>query len=194
MKKLVIATSNANKVKEFKSFKELSDYEILSLKDLGFDQEIIEDGSTFAENAIIKAKTISSLYQCDVISDDSGLEIEALNNEPGVHTARFLGHDTSYEIKMDKVLEMMKDKKNRKARYVCAIAYARYGKDIQVFEDVMEGEIALEKSGSNGFGYDPIFYFPPFGCTVSCMSNEDKNENSHRGKAIRKFLRSIENE
>ena len=186
-KQIVIATTNEGKLKEFKQMLEPLGYTVLSMKDLPYPLEIEETGTTFKENAIIKAQSVVDAFQIEAIADDSGLEIDALNKEPGVHSARFLGHDTPYEVKHKKILEMLKDSYNRHCRYVCAIAWCAPNKEPIVFEDTVECEIAYEAKGTNGFGYDPIVYYPPFNKTMAEMDKDEKNSISHRGKAIRKL-------
>lgn len=180
----MIATGNSNKVKEYREILEPLGYIVHDLKEIEH-LEVEETGSTFAENALIKAENIKDIYGMIVIADDSGLEIEALDNQPGIHSARFLaGYD--YDYKNKKILEMMKDETNRKARFVCAIALIDDKK--HVFEGVMEGSIAYEMKGNNGFGYDPIFMTEEYGLTSAQLTSEQKNEISHRGKATRLLL------
>lgn len=188
MKKLFIASANAHKIEEFKHMLEPLGYEIKSLNDLPETIDIEETGETFEENAIIKAKTISDQFNIPCISDDSGLEIDALNFEPGVQSARYLGHDTSYDYKNSVLLERMKDETNRVCRFVCAIALCMPGKDPMVFRDTIEGTVATEIVGKKGFGYDPIVYYEPFKTTLANVSEEQKNSVSHRGKALVKLL------
>ncbi len=184
MKDVMIATGNSNKVKEYREILEPLGYIIHDLKEIEH-LEVEETGSTFAENALIKAENIKDIYGMIVIADDSGLEIEALDNQPGIHSARFLaGYD--YDYKNKKILEMMKDETNRKARFVCAIALIDDKK--HVFEGIMEGSIAYEMKGNNGFGYDPIFMTEEYGLTSAQLTSEQKNEISHRGKATRLLL------
>ena len=146
-----------------------------------------ETGSTFHDNAILKAQAIVDTFQIPAIADDSGIEIDAFDKKPGVYSARFLGHDTPYDYKNKIILERMENVTNRTCRYVCAIAWCEPDKEPIVFEDTVECEIAKEAKGSNGFGYDPIVYYPPFNKTMAEMTDEEKNSISHRGKAIRKF-------
>ena len=149
--------------------------------------EVEETGTTFHDNAIIKAQAVTDRYGITAISDDSGLEIDALDKKPGVMSARWLGHDTSYDVKNQKVLDLLKDKTDRTCRYVCAIAITRVNEEPVVFEDSVECEVALEAKGSNGFGYDPIIYYAPLAKTMAEMSKDEKNSISHRGKAVRKL-------
>lgn len=186
-KVIVVASGNQGKIKEFKEMLEPEGYTVKSLSDFPDMPEVEETGTTFHDNAIIKAQAVTDRYGITAISDDSGLEIDALDKKPGVMSARWLGHDTSYDVKKQKVLDLLKDKKNRTCRYVCAIAITRVNEEPVVFEDTVECEVALEAKGSNGFGYDPIIYYAPSGKTMAEMSKEEKNSISHRGKAVRKL-------
>lgn len=186
-KVIVVASGNQGKIKEFKEMLELEGYTVKSLSDFPDMHEVEETGTTFHDNAIIKAQAVTDRYGITAISDDSGLEIDALDKKPGVMSARWLGHDTSYDVKNQKVLDLLKDKKDRTCRYVCAIAITRVNEEPVVFEDTVECEVALEAKGSNGFGYDPIIYYAPSGKTMAEMSKEEKNSISHRGKAVRKL-------
>ena len=186
-KVIVVASGNQGKIKEFKEMLEPEGYTVKSLSDFPDMPEVEETGTTFHDNAIIKAQAVTDRYGITAISDDSGLEIDALDKKPGVMSARWLGHDTSYEVKNQKVLDLLKDKKDRTCRYVCAIAITRVNEEPVVFEDTVECEVALEAKGSNGFGYDPIIYYAPSGKTMAEMSKEEKNSISHRGKAVRKL-------
>ena len=180
MKRLIFATGNQNKMREIREILADLPVEILSMKEAGIEADIVEDGKTFEENAIIKAKTIMELTGELVLADDSGLEIDYLNKEPGIYSARYMGEDTSYRIKNTNLIERLTgvpDEK-RTARFVCAIAAT---------EGVIEGRIGYEERGENGFGYDPIFYVPEFGCTTAELSEEQKNAVSHRGKALEKM-------
>ena len=186
-KVIVVASGNAGKIKEFKEMLEPKGYIVKSLSDFPDMKEVEENGTTFHDNAIIKAQAVTDQYGIMAISDDSGLEIDALDKKPGVMSARWLGHDTSYTIKNQKVLDLMKDQTNRNCRYVCAIAITRKNEEPIVFEDTVECEIAFEAKGENGFGYDPIIYYPPLQKTMAEMSKDEKNSISHRGKAVRKL-------
>ena len=169
--------------------------EILSMKEAGVYAEIVEDGKTFAENATIKAKAIAALTPGDfVMADDSGLEIDALNKEPGIYSARYLGEDTSYRIKNAKLIERLNgvpDEK-RTARFVCAIATVLPDGTLLTTEGTIEGRIGYEEKGNNGFGYDPIFLVPPYIQTSAELTEEEKNAISHRGKALRSMREMIE--
>lgn len=188
MKELFIASANAHKIEEFKHMLEPLGYKVKCLNDLPRLIDIEETGETFEENAIIKAKTISDQFNIPCISDDSGLEIDALNFEPGVQSARYLGHDTSYDYKNNVLIERMKDHTNRACRFVCAIALCVPGSNPVVFRDTIEGTVATEIVGKKGFGYDPIVYYEPFKTTLANVSEEQKNSVSHRGKALLKLL------
>ena len=191
MKDIMIATSNKGKVREYKSLLEPLGYAVHDLSELD-PIEIDENGSTFQENALIKAKSIKDKCNMTVIADDSGLEIDALNKEPGIHSARYLeGHDYDYKNKV--LLERMKDKTDRTARFVCAIALCDETGD-HLFTGVMEGKINDQAVGDNGFGYDPIFLVEQFGKTSAQLTMEQKNSVSHRGIATRELLDYLKGE
>lgn len=191
MKDIMIATSNKGKVREYKSLLEPLGYAVHDLSELD-PIEIDENGSTFQENALIKAKSIKDKCNMTVIADDSGLEIDALNKEPGIHSARYLeGHDYSYKNKV--LLERMKGKTDRTARFVCAIALCDETGD-HLFTGVMEGKINDQAAGDNGFGYDPIFLVEQFGKTSAQLTMEQKNSVSHRGIATRELLDYLKGE
>ena len=186
LKTIWIATSNAHKVEEFQTM--LKDCEVKCLKNLDHKLTIIEDGKTFEENALIKARALYKEIGQPVISDDSGLEVDALDKMPGVYSARFLGEDTSYDIKNQYIIDHVEGK-TRSARYVCVIAYIDEDGNEKVYRGECEGEINDCLLGENGFGYDPIFYYPPFMTTLANVSEEKKNTVSHRGIALKKFLK-----
>lgn len=192
MLNIVFATTNKNKMKEVRE--KLSNYNVLSLEDININVDVEENGSTFEENAIIKAEAISAMCNEIVIADDSGLEIDYLNKEPGVHSARFMGHDTSYDIKNAKILEMLKDvpEEKRTARFVCAMAVAFPNGVTKTAIGTIEGIIGYEIAGSEGFGYDPIFYVPQLGKTTAEISMSEKNKISHRGKALEGVKKILE--
>lgn len=192
-KTIVVASTNEGKIREFRQMLEPRGYTVKSLADLCDMPEIEENGTTFAENAVIKAEAVTSRYGIMAVSDDSGLEIDAFNKEPGVHSARWLGHDTPYSEKNRIILEKMKGIENRTCRYVCAIAITRPDEEPVVFEDTVECTIAYEPSGENGFGYDPIIFYPPYGKTMADMDKDEKNGISHRGKAVRAMEEWLEN-
>ena len=187
MKKIVIASGNQGKIREFRQMLEPEGYEVLTLKDLPDPVEPEETGTTFQENAVLKAKAVTDRYGLEAIADDSGISIACLNEEPGIHSARWLGHDTPYDIKNAKVLELVSGHNDRTAHYSCAIAWCSPDREPVVFFDTWYGEIAKEPMGENGFGYDPIFYVPEAGRTAAQLTYEEKNAVSHRGKALRKL-------
>ncbi len=185
--RIVFATGNAGKMREIRMIMEDMGMEILSMKEIGINPDIVEDGTTFTENAIIKAKAVAALTDAIVLADDSGLEIDALNKEPGIYSARYMGEDTSYRIKNANLIERLEgvpDEK-RTARFVCAIAAVLPNGELLTTLGTVEGRIGYEEKGANGFGYDPIFFLPEFGCTSAELTDEQKNEISHRGKALR---------
>ena len=173
--------------------------EILSMKEAGVDIDIVEDGKSFEENAMIKASAIAELPEVRamdaiVLADDSGLEIDYLNKEPGIYSARYMGEDTSYDIKNQALLDRLggvPDEK-RTARFVCAIAAAMPDGSCEVVRGTMEGIIGHKIAGENGFGYDPIFFLPEYGCTSAELSPEKKNELSHRGEGLKKIRKILE--
>ncbi len=185
--RIVFATGNAGKMREIRMIMEDMGMEILSMKEIGINPDIVEDGTTFTENAIIKAKAVAALTDAIVLADDSGLEIDALNKEPGIYSARYMGEDTSYRLKNANLIERLEgvpDEK-RTARFVCAIAAVLPNGELLTTLGTVEGRIGYEEKGANGFGYDPIFFLPEFGCTSAELTDEQKNEISHRGKALR---------
>jgi len=193
MQKIVFATGNAGKMKEIRMI--LSDLviagepvEVLSMKEAGAEIDIVEDGKTFLENAVIKARAVSACVKdAIVLADDSGLEVDYLNKEPGIYSARYLGEDTPYSVKNADLigrLEGVPDEK-RTARFVCAIACVMPDGRLLSSEASVEGRIGYEERGKNGFGYDPIFMVPEYGKSTAELTEEQKNEISHRGKALR---------
>ena len=189
MKKLVFATGNQNKMREIREIYQDLGYEILSMKEAGVAVDIVEDGTTFEENALIKARAIANEVDAIVLADDSGLEIDYLNKEPGIYSARYMGEDTSYHIKNANLisrLEGVPDEK-RTARFVCAIAAVLPNGEVLHSEGTIEGIIGYEEQGENGFGYDPIFYLPQYGKTSAELTPEEKNKISHRGEALEKL-------
>lgn len=182
---IVLATNNVNKLKEFRSL--FPKEQILSLKEIGFQDEIKETGKTFRENALMKAKQVSEKMNCLTISDDSGLEVEALNGQPGVHSARYAS-DHNEELNNRKLIRKLQGKTNRKAKYVCAICVYHPDGTYRIFEGECEGIIIDEAKGNQGFGYDPHFYVPELHHTFAEISLEEKNRFSHRAKAIRNML------
>lgn len=186
-KTIVIASTNQNKINEFRQMLEPEGYTVKTLDDYPDMPETEENGTTFHENAILKAQAFTDRYGIEAIADDSGLEIDAFDRQPGVYSARFLGHDTPYSYKNQIILERLKGRTDRTCRYVCAIALTRPNEQPVVFEDTAEGTIAEKPAGDNGFGYDPIVYYPPLKKTMAEMGNDEKNSISHRGKALRKL-------
>ena len=187
---IYLVSGNKHKLNEFKTILEPLGYSVKAIEDV--DNEIVEDGSTFEENAIIKAKFMSLKHNITCISDDSGLEVDALNKEPGIYSARYLGHDTSYDYKNSVILERVKDKTDRTCRFICVIALVKNTGEIYTFKGEIEGTIAYSIEGNSGFGYDPIFYYPPLKTTLASLSDNEKNKVSHRGKAIRKLVKFLE--
>ncbi|MDD3338624.1 MAG: XTP/dITP diphosphatase [Lachnospiraceae bacterium] len=187
MKQVIFATGNAHKLQEIKEILVDLDWDIISMKEAGIDMEIIEDGKTFEENAIIKARTIMEATGKMVLADDSGLVIDYLNGEPGIYSARYMGEDTSYHIKNKSLVDRLEGvpQEKRTARFVCAVAAIFPDGQVLTTEGKFEGIIGYEERGENGFGYDPIFFLPEYGCSSAELSREKKNELSHRGQALR---------
>ena len=197
MKKIIVATGNEGKMGEIREILRDENIRFVSLKDEGLqDVEIVEDGQSFEENAIIKARAISDLTGQMVLADDSGLEVDYLDKAPGIYSARYMGEDTPYSIKNNHIIEQLQgvEGEKRSARFVCVIACAfPDGRNITV-RGVIEGRIAYEEKGENGFGYDPIFYVPEFGCTTAELPPEEKNKVSHRGKALTAMYEELKKE
>ena len=185
--RIIFATGNEGKMREIRMIMADLGLEILSMKEAGLFADVEENGTTFEENAVIKAKGIAALCNDIVLADDSGLEIDALNKEPGVYSARYMGEDTSYTIKNMNLVERLNGvpDEQRTARFVCAIAAVLPDGRVLETKAAMEGRIGYEERGENGFGYDPIFVLPEFGKTTAELSAEEKNKLSHRGKALR---------
>ena len=184
--RIIFATGNEGKMREIRMIMADLGLEILSMKEAGLYADVDENGTTFEENAVIKAKGIAALCDDIVLADDSGLEIDALNKEPGVYSARYMGEDTSYRIKNGNLIDRLAgvpDEK-RTARFVCAIATVLPDGRELTTRGVIEGRIGYEERGENGFGYDPIFYVPEFGKTTAELTEEEKNMVSHRGRAL----------
>ena len=184
--RIVFATGNENKMKEIRMIMTDLGMEIISMK---------EAGVSFEENAEIKARAVSRVLTNDIIlADDSGLEIDYLDKAPGIYSARFAGEDTSYDIKNRILLDRMEGVPDdqRSARFVCAVAAMFPDGAVSVVRETIEGQVAAEAEGENGFGYDPIFYVPEYGCTTAQMTPEQKNEVSHRGKALRAMKKLLE--
>lgn len=187
MKRIIFATSNEGKMKEIRLIMADSGYEVVSLKEAGISADIEENGTTFEENAVIKASAIAKLTGELAMADDSGLEVDYMDKAPGIYSARFLGEDTSYDIKNNYILDKLKDVpvEQRSARFVCAIALADAEGNAVTKRATIEGYIGYEIRGENGFGYDPIFMVPEYNKTTAELSIEEKNEISHRAKALK---------
>ena len=194
MAKIIFATGNEHKMTEIREILAGLKAEILSMKDAGITADIVEDGSTFEENAVIKAKAVAKEVDAIVLADDSGLEIDYLNKEPGVYSARYMGEDTSYEIKNQALLDRLKGvpKEKRTARFVCAIAAVFPHGEVIVKRGTIEGYIGDKPAGKHGFGYDPIFYVEEFQCSTAELTMEQKNALSHRGNALRAMKGDLE--
>ena len=191
--KLIIASNNAHKLVEMKAI--LGEYfdEILSLREAGIDHETVEDGSTFLENAEKKAREIAEISGCCAIADDSGVCVDALDGAPGIYSARFCGHHGDDEANNQLLLEKLRDKEDKKAHYTCAIVLVYPDGETISAEGYLHGEITENRAGKNGFGYDPYFYLPEYGCTTAELDPEIKNKISHRGNAIRALVEKLKN-
>lgn len=191
MKEIIVASTNEGKIREIRSMLEKINIEVKSMKDV-MDQEIDieENGKTFKENALIKAQTICDIIHKPVLADDSGLEVNALDGGPGIYSARFLGHETSYDIKNQYIVDAVKGK-DRGARFVCAMALCIPDEEPIIIEEYFNGEIYDHIEGENGFGYDPIFYVPELQKTSAQLSLEEKNQYSHRAKALKKLYQIL---
>ncbi len=186
MQKIIFATSNPHKVREVKEMLE-GQYEVLSLKDIGCEEEIPETSPTFEGNALQKARYVYKNFGYNCFSEDTGLEIDALNGDPGIYTARYAGPDRNAQANMDKALKNLHGKSSRGAQFRTAVALIIDGKE-QVFEGIVRGSITHQKSGDGGFGYDPIFQPEGYDITFAEMGKDVKNEISHRGRAIKKLI------
>lgn len=186
IEKIIFATGNEDKLKEIRAILNKPDIEIISMREAGITDDIEENGSTFSENSLIKARAVSERTGFPAMADDSGLEVDYLNGEPGIYSARYLGRDTGHDKKNAYILEKLSGVKDeeRGARFVCAASLVLPNGREFVRMGVMEGRIAYETKGSNGFGYDPIFFLPEYGKTSAELSPEEKNRISHRGKAL----------
>lgn len=194
MERIIFATGNEGKLREIREILADLGIEVVSMKAAGIQADIVEDGTTFEENAIIKAKAIHELTGEMVMADDSGLEVDYLNKEPGVYSARYMGEDTSYRIKNMSLVERLEGvpDEQRTARFVCVIALVTKDGQVVTTRGDFEGRIGYEEKGENGFGYDPVFYVPEFGCYSAELSPEQKNAISHRGKALRLMKKEIQ--
>ncbi len=193
-KQIVFATGNQHKMIEIRQILGDLGWEILSMKEAGIQLDIVEDGTTFEENALIKAQAVATCTDAIVLADDSGLEVDYLNKEPGVYSARYAGEDTSYEVKNQLILDRLTgvSKDQRTARFVCCIAAAIPGRDPIVVRGTIEGYIGDKPAGENGFGYDPIFYVHDLNCSTAELSPQEKNARSHRGNALRMMREQLE--
>lgn len=187
MKEIVVASTNEGKIKEIRAMLEEIGIEVKSIKDV-FDEkiDIEENGQTFQENALIKAQSICDMIHKPTLADDSGLEVDAMNGQPGIYSARFMGHDTSYDIKNQYIIDQVKGKE-KGARFVCAMALCIPDEEPILIEEYFNGEIYDHIEGENGFGYDPIFYVPELQKTSASLTLEEKNQYSHRAKALKKL-------
>ena len=190
--KLIFATGNKDKMDEIREIMDDLGFEVSSMKEEGIESDPDENGNTFEENALIKAKAVHEIakengIEAIVLADDSGLEIDCLGKEPGVYSARYLGRETPYKEKNLNLIKRVDETgdKDRTARFVCAVAAVFPDGETKVVRGTIEGTVAKTPSGNNGFGYDPIFYVPKFGCTTADLTNAEKNKVSHRGNALR---------
>ena len=192
-KKVIFATGNAGKLEEIKMILSDLDIELLSMKEAGIEVDIVEDGTSFEENAMIKAKTIMKLTGEITLADDSGLEVDYLNKEPGIYSARYMGENTPYNIKNKSIIDRLEgvEGQDRSARFVCVIAAAFPDGRVLTTRGTIEGLIGYEEKGDNGFGYDPIVYIPEYNATTAQLSPQIKNIISHRGKALRKMKEKL---
>lgn len=194
MKQIMLATANAHKAEEFAAMLKPLGYTVKTLLDLEEAIEIEETGTSFEENALIKARVIHERLGIEVIADDSGLAVNALNGAPGIYSARFMGRDTSYDVKNQYIIDQCKAVNDRGCQFVCAIAYVTADGREYVFTGVVEGLVAEHIEGEGGFGYDPMFYYPPYKTTLANVSEEQKNKVSHRGRALAKLIAFMEKE
>lgn len=185
--KIIAATTNKGKVREFQEILGKLGYEVVSMHDEGIDIEVEETGKSFAQNAIIKARAVSKLCEYPVISDDSGLCVDALGGAPGIYSARFAGDEATDKDRNIKLLEVMQKEENRKAHYVAAIAFIFPDGQEIVTEGTVDGEIMYEEVGDGGFGYDPLFMCTEIGKCFGIATPEEKNKVSHRGRALAKL-------
>lgn len=195
MGRIIFATGNADKMKEIRMILSDTGMEILSMKEVGAAMDIVENGTTFEENALIKAEAIANRFPDDIVmADDSGLEIDYLDGAPGIYSARYMGEDTPYEIKNQNLIDRLSGvpKEQRTARFVCAVAAVLPGGRTRTARGTIEGYIGWESAGENGFGYDPIFYVDAYGCSTAELSPEEKNKVSHRGNALRAMREELE--
>ena len=189
--KLIIASNNAHKLVEIKAILGGAFEEILSLREAGIEHETVEDGKTFAENAIKKAREIAELTGCCALADDSGLCVDALGGAPGIFSARYAGEHGNDAANRQKLLLELAGVENRAAHFSCSMALVRPDGETVVAEGFVFGEIAREEAGENGFGYDPLFFIPEYGCTMAQLPPDKKNEISHRHNALQALLDKI---
>lgn len=201
MQTIIFATGNKNKMIEIREILGSLPVEVISMSEAGIHADADENGSTFAENALIKARSVADMLtepytDAIVMADDSGLEVDAMDKMPGVYSARWMGRDTSYHIKNARIIENLKGVpvERRTARFVCAIAAILPGGKILQTEGTIEGRIGYEERGANGFGYDPIFMLPDMSCSTAELSPDEKNRISHRGKALRAMEELLQRE
>lgn len=196
MSKIIFATTNENKMREIRMIMGEAPFQFVSLKEENIKADIEENGTTFEENAIIKAKAICKMTGRITLADDSGLEVDYINKEPGIYSARYMGEETSYHIKNQSIIDRLKNAEGeqRSARFVCVIAAAFPDGRVFTTRGTIEGRIGYEEKGSNGFGYDPILYVPEYGMTTGEMPLELKNQISHRGKALELMKKELMNE
>lgn len=192
--RIIFATGNPGKMREIRKIFGTSCYEVLSMKEAGVDIEVKEGGTSFAENAERKARAVWECAGGIVMADDSGLVVDYLDGEPGIYSSRYMGENTSYEIKNREIIRRLEDAvgEERSARFVCNIAAVLPDGQVLHTEAAMEGLIAAEPAGSGGFGYDPILLLPEFGMTSAELTMEQKNRVSHRGKALEAMKRELE--
>lgn len=193
MKRIIFATKNKGKMKEIRAIMGDMPYEVVSMEEAGIDVDVVEDGETFEDNAVKKAVEIMKISGEIALADDSGLEVDYLDKAPGVYSARYMGEETPYEVKNNKIIELLTDAKGeeRSARFVSVIAAAFPSGDVLTTRGTIEGLIDYEIKGENGFGYDPIFYVPEFDKTTAELSLEQKNKISHRGKALESMKQKL---
>ncbi|MBD5491909.1 MAG: XTP/dITP diphosphatase [Lachnospiraceae bacterium] len=201
MRQIIFATGNQGKMREIRAILEDMKWDVVSMKEAGIDPEIEENGATFTENAVIKAQTVADnladekkARECVILADDSGLVIDCLNGEPGIYSARYLGEETPFSEKSADLLRRMKDvpEEERSARFVCAIAAVFPDGEMITTEGTVEGRIGYELKGENGFGYDPIFYLPEYGRTAAELTDDEKNQISHRSRALELMKAELE--
>ncbi len=190
--KLIIASNNAHKISEIRDILGSHFGEILTMREAGIKHETVEDGQTFMENAVKKAREMVKISGCCALADDSGLCVDELDGGPGIYSARFAGVHGDDEANNDLLMEKLRDTENRGAHYTCAMALVYPDGRMLTAEGYLYGEIARERAGTNGFGYDPLFFLPERGCTTAQLSPEEKNAISHRANALHALVRQLE--